>query len=170
MNKDFYQKQLQKAEKELHGKRFRIFGQRLFEPYLWHFNRRNVSKGVSIGLFVGYTPIIGHMLLAAFLAIVFRANLPLSVLFVWISNPFTIPPMFYFAYRLGAYVLHHPVQPFHFEMTWHWFVKQINDIYPPLLLGSILCGLTLSFLGFVVTRLYWRWRIVKHLKKRRRAT
>ena len=40
-----------------------------------------------------------------YFAVVFRANLPLSVAGVWISNPITMPPMMYFAYLFGNKLL-----------------------------------------------------------------
>lgn len=165
--KKYFQNQLKNAEEALNSPQFKIFGEKLFNPCLWHLNRRSIAKAIAIGLFVGYTPILGHMLLAAFLAIVFRANLPLSVALVWISNPFTIPPMFYFAYKLGAYILHHPLQHFHFQMTLHWFINEIDEIYPPLLLGSLICGSILALLGYTMTKLYWRGYVVRKMRKRK---
>jgi uncharacterized protein len=53
-----------------------------------------------------YMPPIGQMFMAAAAAIVLRVNLPISVALVWITNPLTIPPMFYF-----AYLLCHPRRP-----------------------------------------------------------
>ena len=77
----------------------------LNNPELWHLNRRSAAGAVFIGLFCAWLPIPSQMVLAALLAIGFRCNLPISVALVWITNPLTIPPMFYFAYRLGAWLL-----------------------------------------------------------------
>ncbi|MEJ2176733.1 MAG: DUF2062 domain-containing protein, partial [Gammaproteobacteria bacterium] len=67
----------------------RYFGDRIHDHHLWRVNRQSVSRATAIGLFCAYLPLPMQMLPAALLAIFFRANLPISILLVWISNPFT---------------------------------------------------------------------------------
>ncbi|NIQ12825.1 MAG: DUF2062 domain-containing protein, partial [Gammaproteobacteria bacterium] len=74
----------------------------------------------SIGLFVAFLPIPFQMLVAAVLAILFRVNLPISVALVWISNPLTMAPMFYFCYWLGSKLLSLPPQDITFELSIEW--------------------------------------------------
>jgi hypothetical protein len=86
-------------------KQLRVFGRLLLDPNLWHLNRRSASVAVAVGLFIMYAPPLGQMLVAAAIAIALRVNLPISVALVWITNPVTIPPMYYFAYLVGAHIL-----------------------------------------------------------------
>ncbi|MCK7576500.1 MAG: DUF2062 domain-containing protein [Chromatiales bacterium] len=151
---------------EIHGHRWlSIFGTLLHDPNLWHLNRRSVSGGVSVGLFVMYLPPFGHMLIAAALAIRLRVNLPIAITLVWISNPVTIPAMYYFAYVLGCWVLGIPAAGFsaHFWFDWHNWL----GILEPLLLGCLICASICSLVGYVAVRLLWRWRLVRQIRRRR---
>lgn len=138
----------------------------LGSPNLWHINRYSVATAVSIGLFVGYMPFPGHMIYAAIVAIVLKANLPISVALVWSSNPLTMGPMFYFSYRLGADLLNIPYEHFHIEFSYHWVVHELKHYYDPLLVGSFICGATLALFGNIGTRLFWRYHVVVAWRKR----
>ena len=91
---------------------------------LWHFNRRSVSGAAFVGLFSAFIPVPSQMLLAALIAIVTRVNLPLSVALVWITNPITIPPMFYASYRLGAWILGIDAADLDVEITFDWLLDR----------------------------------------------
>lgn len=61
-----------------------------------------VALGISIGVFVAFTPTIGFQWLCALvLATLFRVSRPAALLPILITNPVTIPPTFYIAYRVG---------------------------------------------------------------------
>jgi len=66
----------------------------------------SIAGGVAVGLFVGFTPLLGlHMLLALAGAAILRVNKAVAVLCVWISNPFTLLPIYVPAYMLGRVML-----------------------------------------------------------------
>ena len=69
--------------------------------------RRSVPRGVALGLFVGVIIPFMHTLLAALLAIPVRANIAVAAALTLIVNPLTIPPLYYAAYRIGSWELHH---------------------------------------------------------------
>ena len=146
-------------------KHLRVFGRLLHDPNLWHVNRRSAAGAFAVGLFMMYMPPFGQALLAAVAAIVFRVNLPISVALVFISNPITIPPMFYGAYLLGALALGQAVAPFDLD----FWVEPVNwlTILAPLALGCLLCATACSVLGYFGVRLAWRWHVLRHLARRR---
>lgn len=162
---------LPSAEKMRNIKSLRILGEWIYAGNLWHINRYSSSMAFFVGLFVAFMPIPGQMLVAAALAILFRCNLPLSVGLAWVTNPFTMPAIFYLAYRIGALIIEVPVQQIHFELSFHWLTNRLSEIWEPFLLGCLLCGLFFGSLGYFVISLLWRWRVVRHLKarKKRRA-
>ncbi len=142
-------------------------GSRIHDPNLWHLNRHTVSRAVAIGLFTAFFPIPGQMVLAACFALFFRANLPLSVILVWISNPITIPPLFYATYKLGAWMLNEPVLELNFEFTLEWLDTWIDLIWEPLLLGCFTAGAFFSVTGYVFVKYFWRWHVIRAWKERK---
>ncbi len=91
-------------------KGLRFLGPLIQSPNLWHLNRRSVSRAMGMGLFAAFIPIPLQMLLAASLAVWVRANLPISVGLVWLTNPITMPPVFYCTYKMGAWVMGIPAR------------------------------------------------------------
>jgi uncharacterized protein len=85
----------------------RPFAPHLRHPSLWRLNRRSVPRGVAVGLFVAIIIPFMHTFIAALLAIPTRANVAVAAVFTLVVNPLTIPPMYYAAYRIGSWELHH---------------------------------------------------------------
>ncbi|MDZ7809874.1 MAG: DUF2062 domain-containing protein [Arhodomonas sp.] len=143
-------------------------GRLLEDPFLLHLNRRSVAGAVAVGLFTAFLPLPGQMAIAAALAILIRVNLVLAVALVWISNPLTIPPMFYFSYMVGTWLIGTPVFHTGFEPTLAWFWNEMAVIWKPLLLGSLATGVVAALAGYGAVQLLWRLYIIAHLRRRRR--
>lgn len=129
-------------------------------------HRRSIAGATFIGLFCAFVPAPFQMLLAAVLAIVARCNLPLSVALVWISNPITMGPMFYFTYRLGAWLLNMDVEVSSIHLSFSWLMDNLDAIGYPLLFGSLLCGWVAGVTGFVLVRVSWRLHVVSRWRER----
>ena len=134
---------------------------------IWHLNRRSVAGAFFIGLFCAFLPVPSQMVVAAIIAIAARCNLPISVALVWITNPITIPPMFYFSYRLGAWLLDMQLETESIELSVAWIWDNFGKIGYPLLFGSLVCGWVAGVTGFVVTRVLWRLHVIRRWKARR---
>ncbi|MFQ5519421.1 MAG: DUF2062 domain-containing protein [Mariprofundus sp.] len=148
-------------------KHLRCFGTLLHNPALWHLNRHSVAKAFAVGLVFAWVPVPFQMVLAAGGAILVHANLPVSVVLVWLTNPITMPPMFYGAYRLGTWVIGSPEQDFHFELSMEWLSNGMSLIWQPFLLGCAILGLVCSVIGYVGIKLMWRWMVVRKWQSRR---
>ena len=144
-----------------------ILGHRLRDPALWHINRKSSSGAIALGVFCAFIPLPIQMLIAAFLAVLLRFNILISVALVWISNPITIPPMFYFCYLVGSAILGTSGEDFNFELSFDWLVSGLIQIWQPFLLGCLIVGTIASILSFLVVRILWRYRIWTHMKMRR---
>ena len=148
----------------------RCFGTLLHNPALWHLSHHSVAKAFAVGLLFAWVPVPFQMVLAAGGAILVHANLPISVALVWLTNPLTMPPMFYGAYKLGAWVMNLPEQDFKFELSWEWLTNGMAAIWQPFLFGCAIIGVTCSVLGYFSIKLAWRWMVMRKWRRRHRKT
>lgn len=168
MPKNIFRKYFPKPETVLSNKYLHNFRHWLDDPNLWHMNRHSVAWGFAIGLFMAFIPIPLQMVFAVMLAVVFRANIPIAFSLVWITNPITIPPMFYFAYQVGAFILDTPVSNFQIEFSLRWLFEELGARWRPFLLGCFVTGLGAGMLGYISVKVFWRFHILQRLSKKRK--
>jgi uncharacterized protein (DUF2062 family) len=148
----------------------RIFGPLLHDPNLWHLNRYSVAWGVSIGLFMAFVPLPFQMLLAVAAAVIISANIPVAVVSVWVSNPITVAPLFFAAYKFGAWLLAETPQKIKFEMSIDWLITRLVEIWQPFLLGCFVLGLASAAIGHAAVRIIWRIHVVQSWRLRARRS
>lgn len=146
----------------------RVLGDWVYATNLWHINRYSSAMAFFVGLFVAFIPIPGQMLAAAALAVLLRCNLPLSVCLVWITNPVTIPAIFYLCYRVGALIIEVPLQALEFELSFRWLTQELAAVWQPFLLGCLICGLFFGSMGYFVISMLWRLRVARLWRERRK--
>lgn len=132
-----------------------VLGRLLNRSNLWHFNRRTVPRAVAIGLFWAFVPVPFQMLFSAFTAFAMNANLPVAVIFVWISNPITIPPLIYFCYSIGQTVTGASSTVNDIAWSFEWFVTFLTQNWQPFLLGCLIVGTVSAVTGYVAMRTAW---------------
>lgn len=147
----------------------KFLGTLLHNPNIFHLNRHSVSVAAFVGVFTCLLPLPGQMLIAAVLAIWARCNLPLSVALVWISNPLTIPPIFFATYKFGSWMLGTPPLDFEIELTWAWLAEEFGLLWKPLIVGSLTAGVVLGSTAYVAMRGFWRWQVLRQWHKRQAA-
>lgn len=137
---------------------------------LWQFHPNAMAKGAAAGLFVAFIPLPGQSVIAALLAYVMRANLPLAIALTWISNPFTFIPLNYAIYKVGKWLTgdtltYQPLADFHWRETaildigvqvLHWF----SAIGKPFLIGSFVLAIFSSLIGFVLVHACWHLVVI----------
>lgn len=143
-------------------------GKWLQNPEIWHFHRRSAAGAAFIGLFVTFLPVPMHMLIAAAIAIVARCNLPLAVALVWVNNPLTMGPVYFFAYKLGAWLLGTELTVSEVHIDLDWLRERFDEIWWPLLLGCLVCGWVSGLTAYAIVRVGWRIRVIRHWRERRR--
>ena len=149
------------------NKHLKIFGDLLHNPNLWHMNRNSVAKAFAVGLFFAFIPVPFQMVLAAGAAILVHSNLPLSIALVWLTNPLTMPAIFYACYVVGTWIINAPTQEFKFHASWQWIADSISTIGPAFLLGCGVLAISFSILGYVGIQSLWRYNVVKAWQKRK---
>ncbi len=147
----------------------RFFGTLLHDPNLFHLNRRSASGAFAVGLFMAFVPLPTQMIFAAAAAILFRVNLPISVVLVWLTNPVTIPPMFYFAYLVGTWIMGEQVhmEQSAFQLSYEWLESELAAIWQPFLLGCFVTGSVSALVGYSTIRGLWRLHLVRHYQERK---
>ncbi len=142
------------------------FGPWLRHHNLWHLNRQSVAGGVAVGLFAGLVPGPLQILTGVILSIVFRVNLPVAALMTLYTNPLTIVPLYYLAYRYGALVTMSDAPgalPAAFStegLGWSEWIPALLDwmvaMGKPLAVGLPLLGLTLAAAGYLLVDNAWK--------------
>jgi uncharacterized protein (DUF2062 family) len=138
---------------------------------------REIALGFALGIFVGITPTLGsQMVIAAFLAAIFKWSKISAAMGVWITTPVTAPFIYGSTYVVGSKVLElfigHPL-PIKFklrEMT--EMLSKAPEIFLALTIGGILLGLPLAvvsyYLSYFVIQRYRKnikKTVVKRVKK-----
>lgn len=148
----------------------------------------SIALGTAIGVFIGLTPTFGIQMLLVF-AVAFAAkpifsfNKFAALVAVYISNPFTMVPIYWFNYQLGTVFIPS-------EITWDEFVRlfrynsysewvfAISNVFytlgAPLVIGSLLVATffslpTYPFVLRLVEGVQQR-RLARKAKKSRKAT
>ena len=166
MPRKFVQRFLPPQEQLQNNRHLQVLGELLHDTNLWHLNRQSAALAAFIGLFCAFMPVPMQMLLAAAMAVVLQANLPMAVVLVWISNPLTMPPMFYGAYKLGALLLDIPPRDIGLDSSLGEILADLSILWPPLLLGSLICGLVFGGLGYIAVKVLWRMVVTRRWRQR----
>ncbi len=150
------QRQIRDSLKNTHA--HRILGDRIFEGMLWKIDKRSISGGLFLGLFVALTPTIPfQMLLVTLGAIYWKVNLPIALTACWITNPFTAIPIYGAAMNLGCSIVHtfgflrDILALYSVEAKSARFIQQ--TIY--LWIGSLVFSLVAATSACVLVRLFW---------------
>lgn len=143
---------------------------RFLSPELWRFTRRSVPRGVALGLFAAFIVPIGQIFLAAFLALPARANVPVSALMTFVTNPFTLPFWLYSANRVGSFVLNidAAVGGVAAEKLAHETgpLAGFFELAGVTAMGFVVLAVVTAAIGYLVSGFVWRFIIARRRQKR----
>lgn len=152
----------------------------IHDPNLWHINRRSISGGVAIGLFVAFIPLPLQMLIATILAIICRVNVPVAIVGTWITNPFTFIPINYAIYSVGNLIIGkdhvstNQINQCHFEWgkyseIWHQGSVCIQALGKAYLIGLPIVAVCTALIGYILVRLIWRIAIMFYKYRKQKS-
>jgi len=117
-------------------------------------NRKSISRGVLIGLFFGFIPMPLQMLAVLAVTPFLKFNVPIAISMVWLSNPITMPFMYYMEYQTGNFLLGSEGLE-HIELTLDWFSENWDNILLPLYVGTLPYSLILSGIIYYTINKLW---------------
>lgn len=151
---------------------------RVLAPELWRFTRRSVPRGVALGLLVGIFLMIPGLQIAgaAFLALPFRANIPLAAAMTFLSNPATTPLILWASVYIGNLALGRSseIAQFmalvdeHASMA-RWTAWVVSEAAPALIFGLALISVAVAVSGYFVADWLWRAHLWRRWKARKQS-
>ena len=136
----------------------------LNNPELWKWNKKTIAKAFAIGFFCAFLPMPAHTLLVAILAVLFSANILLSILIVWVNNPITMVPIYYFTYKLGASIMGIEIDP-DFEFSFGYLMDNFGVATIALWIGGIVVSIVSAILGYFSIITIYKYKAFKRVKR-----
>jgi len=113
-----------------------------------------ITRGVAVGLFWAFIPMPMQMLAVMATTPFLRFNVPIAISMVWLSNPVTMPPMYYMEYLTGNFLLgREGIEGIELSMT--WFTENFDDILVPLYVGTAFYSIVFTGIVYVVLNRLW---------------
>ena len=120
-----------------------------------HHDPHGLALGVAIGSFIGILPVYGlHTVLCVVaLFLIPRANKLAIILGTNVSLPPTVATITWTAYDIGRILLvnkHYP--PLSWEYLKGFSISKVSEFYHPLFVGSVVLGLLVAGVLYLITR------------------
>lgn len=172
MRRSRFFKHIPTSESIQENRYLKPFSRYLHHHFLWQFNRRGVAGGVAIGLFVGILIPFAQVLFGTIGAILARVNLPVAAFATFATNPVTVPPLYYAAYRLGNFLIGSDDGPPGVSLGPDMFKRVVNEqgevslwyenviawvqtVGPELMTGLAIIAVMSALAGYVLVNVIW---------------
>ena len=113
-----------------------------------------IAMSFSTGVFIGMSPFLGiHTILGVIVAWIFRLNTFAIIAGVYVTNPWTIVPIYTFSTFVGIQCL--GLQQIIPKIDWSTitFSKFLNELTPflmPFIVGTLLVGFLSSIITYII--------------------
>ncbi len=124
-----------------------------------------VAIGLSWGVAVSFTPLLGFHLIICYLGTwLMRGNLIAATVGTIIGNPLTFPFLFYINYKIGLSFFYKPLNNYEFKVQ--FFINNFEELFYPTLLGSLPIAFIIWFITYYTTKILLMKRYEKKNKTR----
>ncbi len=111
-----------------------------------------LALAFAVGVFIGMSPLLGlHTVLGIAIAWSFRLNRLVTVTGVYITNPWTIVPIYTFSTWVGAKCLgmKHIIPEIDWShITFTYFFYELKPLLMPFIFGTLLVGLISAVISY----------------------
>lgn len=115
---------------------------------------KKIAISFAVGVFIGMSPILGlHTVLGIAAAWIFRLNKFVTIIGVYVTNPWTIVPIYTFATWFGAKLL--GVKKIIPAIDWNnisfnYLLNEMSHLLLPFVFGTTLLGLLSAIAGYII--------------------
>lgn len=135
---------------------------KLKKVLLLDYSPKKIAMAAAVGILIGFSPYVGfHTALALGASFVFSLPLYPLILGAYVTNPFTLVPIYTICYKFGELITgQHAVTPPSFsDMTMKTMIHTAKTFFVPFFAGTHLLGLILAVITYILTyRLIIKYR------------
>jgi uncharacterized protein (DUF2062 family) len=130
------------------------FRDRLREILRLKDSPHRIAIAFSIGVFIGMSPFLGiHAVLGILAAWAFRLNTFATIAGVYVTNPWTIVPIYTFSTWIGAKCL--GIKQIIPQIDWsnitfNHFISDLKPLLMPFIFGALLVGFISSIISYFI--------------------
>lgn len=128
------------------------------------FNRKTVLRAIFIGMFIAFIPMPFQMLAIILISLLFHFNVPIGIFLVWITNPLTMPFIYYAEYQVGNFIIMND-GVLDVELSMEWFTDNFQNIFIPLYVGALSFSLLFSTLSYILVFYWWKHSVLESRRK-----
>ncbi|MCA9074383.1 MAG: DUF2062 domain-containing protein [Planctomycetaceae bacterium] len=161
---------------------------KMIDPRMWlrallmlDGTSHQIALGAAIGMFIALTPTVGVqmvlvMLIAMLTRRLFRFNKVAALIAVYISNPLTVVPIYWFNYTIGTIYFPSTITKeefaklFEYDGLSEWWASMTRlfvDLGVPLLTGSFVVATMAGLITYpLLLRLLRRMKMLRHRERR----
>ncbi len=116
-------------------------------------NPNELARGMAVGIFISITPIIPFQTVAAILmAFLVRGSKAAAVLGTWLSNPLTIPLVYYVNYKVGCLLLGYESAADRIVFGSLFQLMELGlAVTSAMMVGGVIIGTILGVIAYFVT-------------------